>query len=110
MNKYRIQLKADKQQRIAFAQGEKGEILYVSLFPGAENVDPRVFAPLRDRILNDNHHINHEDEYVLIKEVDQTEAMMLFGLPEITAFTAAQHDLRQGIQVVSERAMKEIRG
>lgn len=110
MNKYKIVLRGDKQQRIAFAQGEKGEILYISLFPGSTQTDPRVYVPLQQRILNNDHHLKYPDEYVTIKEVDQSEAMMLFGFPEITPLIAATNDLRQGIKVVSERAMKEIRG
>ena len=109
-DKYKIVLKADKEQRIAFAQGEKGEILYVSLFPGTTQTDPRTYLPLRDRIIDHDHHLKHPDEYVTIKEVDQSEATMLFGLPEITPFTAAQNDLRQGIKVVSEQALREIKG
>lgn len=110
MNKYKITLRSDKENNIAFAQGENGEVLYISAFPGAESINMDKYTQLRDAILNSNHHLNHYKEYITLKEVDQTEAMMMFGLPEITPLTAAQHDLRKGIQVVSEKAMREIKG
>lgn len=107
--KYRITIKTDKAHMIVFAEGERGEILYIAEFPGLKG-SPHAYLQRRDRILNDNHHIKSPEAYVVLKEVDQSEGMALFGLPEITPLTAAQHDLRQGIQVVSERALKEIKG
>lgn len=113
MNKYDyfIQLKADKTKTIAFAEGPAGEILYVSAFPGMEkDVDPHKYKQLRDRILDNNHHIKAPDEYTVIKNVSPNEASLMFGLPELTPVLIAQSDMRRGIKTVTAEAMKEIRG
>ena len=108
---YLIQLKTDKTKTIAFAEGPAGEILYISAFPGMEqDVNPTKYKQLRDRILDNNHHIKSPDEYTVIKNVSPTEATVMFGLPELTPVLMAQSDLRRGITTVTEHAMKEIRG
>lgn len=111
MSHYQIELKADSGYNVAFAQGEKGEILYISHFPGKEmEISMGKYVEMQKRILDDDHHLKFPDEYITIKHVNQSEAQMMFGLPEITPLVAASHDLRQGIKIVSEKAMKEIKG
>lgn len=108
---YLIQLKADKTKTIAFAEGPAGEILYVSAFPGMErDVDPYKYKQLRDRILDNNHHIKAPAEYDVIKNVSPTEASIMFGLPELSPALIAQADMRRGIQTVTAEAIKEIKG
>ena len=108
---YFIQLKTDKTKTIAFAEGPAGEILYVSAFPGMEqDVDPYKYKQLRDRILENNHHIKSPNEYSVIKNVSPSEARIMFGLPELTPTLIAQADMRRGIQTVTAEAMKEIVG
>lgn len=108
---YLIQLKTDKTRTIAFAEGPAGEILYISAFPGMErDVDPAKYKQLRDRILDNNHHIKSPEEYTVIKNVSPSEATVMFGLPELTPILMAQSDLRRGITTVTAEAMKEIRG
>jgi hypothetical protein len=109
-NSYKIKLKADKRQTIAFAQGERGEILYMALFPGSPVTDPSVFQPLMDRILDHDHHLKHPDEYITIKEVDQSEGRIMFGFEELTPIMAATNDMRRGIKVASAQAIKDIKG
>lgn len=108
---YFIQLKTDKTKTIAFAEGPAGEILYVSAFPGMEKeVDPYRYKQLRDRILDNNHHIKSPSEYDVIKNVSPTEASVMFGLPELSPTLIAQADMRRGIQTVTAEAMREIVG
>lgn len=108
---YKINLKTDKTKTIAFAEGPAGEILYISAFPGMEkDVDPHKYKQLRDRILDNNHHIKSPDEYTVIKEVSPTEASAMFDLPELTPVLMSQADMRRGIQTVTSEAIKEIRG
>lgn len=113
MNKYdyKIDLKTDKTSTIAFAEGPAGEILYVSAFPGKEqDVDPYKYKQLRDRILENNHHIKSPDEYNVIKTVSPNEASLMFDLPELTPTLISQADMRRGIKTVTAEAMKEITG
>jgi len=108
---YKINLKTDKTKTIAFAEGPAGEILYISAFPGMEkDVDPHKYKQLRDRILDNNHHIKAPDEYTVIKEVSPTEASAMFDLPELTPVLMGQADMRRGIQTVTAEAIKEIKG
>lgn len=108
---YLIQLKADKTKTIAFAEGPAGEILYIAAFPGLEqDVDPHKYKQLRDRILDNNHHIKSPDEYTVIKNVSPTEATIMFGLPELNPVLMSQSDMRRGIRTVTGEAMKEIKG
>lgn len=108
---YFIQLKTDKTKTIAFAEGPAGEILYVAAFPGMEeDVDPHKYKQLRDRILDNNHHIKSPDEYTVIKTVSPSEASVMFGLPELSPVLMSQADMRRGITTVTAEAMKEIRG
>lgn len=108
---YVINLKSDEGRNIAFAEGPAGEVLYIAAFPGLEDqVDKHKYKQLRDRILNDNHHVKSPDTYVTIKTVSPNEATLLFGLPELSPILMAQADLRQGIQTVTAGAIKEIKG
>jgi len=113
VNKYEyvIQLKTDKTKTIAFAEGPAGEILYIAAFPGMEQeVDPAKYKQLRDRILDNNHHIKAPDEYTVIKTVSPSEATVMFGLPELSPVLISQADMRRGITTVTAEAIKEIRG
>jgi hypothetical protein len=65
---------------------------------------------LRDRILDNNHHIKSPDEYNVIKSVAPNEASIMFGLPELSPVLIAQADMRRGIKTVTAEAMKEIIG
>jgi len=108
---YVINLKSDKDRTVAFAEGPAGEILYIAAFPGLEEqVDKYQYKQLRDRILNDNHHVKSPDAYVTLKAVSPNEATLLFGLPELSPILMAQADLRQGIKTVTAGAIKEIKG
>jgi len=108
---YFIQLKTDSTRTIAFAEGPAGEILYISAFPGMEqDVDPYRYKQLRDRILENNHHIKSPEEYSVIKNVSPSEASVMFGLPELSPTLIAQADMRRGIKTVTAEAMKEIIG
>jgi len=108
---YVIQLKTDSTKTVAFAEGPAGEILYIAAFPGnEESVDPYKYKTLRDRILDNNHHIKAPDEYNVIKNVSPSEASMMFGLPELSPTLIAQADMRRGIQTVTAEAIKEIKG
>lgn len=108
---YTIQLKTDTTKTVAFAEGPSGEVLYISAFPGLEEtVDPHKYKQLRDRILDNNHHLKHPEEYSVLKDVSPTEASTLFGLPELSPELMANSDLRRGIVTVTSDAIKEIKG
>lgn len=108
---YLIQLKTDKTKTIAFAEGPAGEVLYIAAFPGMEqDVDPHKYKQLRDRILDNNHHIKAPEEYTIIKTVSPSEASLMFGLPELSPVLMSQADMRRGITTVTAEAIKEIRG
>jgi len=106
-----IQLKSDKDQIIAFAQGPAGEVLFISAFPGAEaEPDPGAIKKLRDAILNDDHHIKQPNEYITIKEINSNQGVFEIGLPPLTGLDLIKYDLRQGIRQVSEQSLKDIKG
>lgn len=108
---YLIHLKTDRTKTIAFAEGPAGEVLYIAAFPGMEEaVDPHKYKQLRDRILDNNHHIKAPEEYTIIKTVSPSEASLMFGLPELSPILMSQADMRRGITTVTAEAMKEIRG
>lgn len=110
MSDIKIQLKADKHERLVFAQGPNGEVVYIEAFPGLSPTDMHKFKERRDAVLEHDHHLKHPEEYITLKEVSSSEGEMLMGLPKLTGVTLAQNDMRKGIKVASAQALKDIKG
>ena len=113
MNEIILKIKAAKDNSLWFVEGPNGEILHVAslaeAFPEI-SVDPRKFIEQRDAILNNNDHINHPERYVLMMKVPSSQGVLEMGLPPLTGEDLAKNDLRRGIQVVRESALKELKG
>ena len=114
MNEIMLKIKFSTECSLAIVEGPRGEILFCDdlrpVFPDLQFAGTKTFLEVRDAVLDNNYHINHPEKFKLMKEFPASQGVLEVGLPPLTGEQVAKNDLRRGIQVVTEEAMKAIKG
>lgn len=109
-----LKMKFSKECSLAIVEGPRGEILFCDdlrpVFPDLQFAGTKTFLEVRDAVLDNDYHINHPEKFITMKEFPASRGVLEAGLPPLTGEQLAKHDLRRGIKVVTEEAMKQIKG